>query len=82
MRTIEDLLTVYAPASTHFPCIFGFQYFEIGSHCRIHATGAAIAKHPFNIKVPHRQLLMHLFCDRSLISVIRKETLMSAKIGL
>lgn len=46
------------------------------------ARGAATAKQPFIISVPHRQMFIHLFCDRSLMSVVKKEALTKARMGL
>lgn len=41
-----------------------------------------MAKQPLTIKVAHKHQLIHLLGDLSLISVQRKDTLTSARIGL
>ena len=81
-RTIDDVLTVYAPGWMQCPCTLGSQFLAMGLHWKMQVRGAAIAKQPFSVSVPQRQPLIHLFCDRSLMSVMRKETLTSARIGL
>lgn len=48
----------------------------------MHARGAVIAKQVFRIRVAHKEHLIHLFDDRSLIRVQMNDTLTSARIGL
>jgi len=81
-KTIDDVLTMYAPGLIHFPGILISQYLGTGLHCRRQTSGAAIAKHPLIIKVTHKHLLIHLPGDLSLMSVQTKETFTSASIGL